>query len=157
MTTATPAQSNLVYVTGRISFPWIADPQQNKNDKGETTLSYNTDVILAPNDPNFQKFMQACMAVAQDKWKENAAAAMQRINSDRKTRCYGQGEEKTSQKTFQVHPGYAGNVYISSRSTRQPQIIDVDGTQIDPTNTMKLRAVASRLYGGCYANLVLKP
>ena len=95
--------------------------------------------------------------MAQDKWKENAQAAMQRIQADRMTRCYGAGEEKTSQKTFQVHPGYSGNVYITTRSPRQPQIIRPDGTIVDPTNTMELRAVASKIYGGCYANVVIKP
>ena len=150
-------QSNLIYVTGRVSFPWIVDPQVKTNDKGEVQTSYNADLIFAPNDPGFQKFMQTYAAMAQEKWKENAQAAMQRIQADRKTRCYGAGEEKASQKTFQVHPGYAGNVYITTRSPRQPQIIRPDGIPVDPSNTMELRAVASKIYGGCYANAVIKP
>lgn len=148
---------NLVYLTGRVSFPWIVEPQVKSNDKGVEIKSYNCDVILLPNDPGFAKFMQLVQTMAVEKWKENAGAAIQRIQADRKTRCYGQGEEKTSAKTFQVHAGYAGHVYISARSERQPQIIGLDGKQIDPTNTMQVRAVASKIYGGCFANVVVKP
>ena len=123
--------SNLIYVSARASFPWLASPQEQVNDKGEKTYSYSTDLIFPANDPGVAKFMQAYATIAADKWKENAQAAMQQINSDKRTRCYGAGDEKKSQKTFQVHPGYAGNVYITARNTNQPQIIDADGRQID--------------------------
>jgi lipoprotein-anchoring transpeptidase ErfK/SrfK len=154
----TQQQQNLIFVTARASFPWIADPQVTTDAKtGEKKTSYNTDLILAPNDPAFAKFMQAYAQLAGEKWKENAQAAMQRIQSDRKTRCYGAGEEKVNTKTFQVHPGYAGNVFISARSPRQPQIIKPDGAPCDPTNTLETRAYASKIYGGCYINAVIKP
>ena len=149
--------SNLIYVSARASFPWLASPQEQVNDKGEKTYSYSTDLIFPPSDPGVAKFMQAYAAIAADKWKENAQAAMQQINSDKRTRCFGAGDEKKSQKTFQVHPGYAGNVYITARNTNQPQIIDVDGRQIDPSNTLALRAAAAKIYGGCYVNAVIKP
>lgn len=149
--------NNLIFLTGRCSFPNLVDPQVKTNDKGEQIASYNCDIILPPNDPGFQKFMQVYAALANEKWKENAQAAMQRIQMDRKTRCYGSGEEKVSSKTFQIHPGYAGMVFISARNGKQPQIINADGTQVDPTNTMQLRAVASKIYGGCWANIVVKP
>jgi hypothetical protein len=152
------AQNNLIYIANaRASFPWIVSPQVKKNEKGEDVSSYNIDLILPSTDPAFQKFMQVYGALAAEKWKENAQAAMQRIQMDRKTRCYGAGEEKVNTKTFQVHPGYDGNVFISARSSRQPQIIRADGTVVDPSNTMELRAVASKVYGGCYVNAVIKP
>ena len=154
---AAQPQQHLIYVTARVSFPWIVDPQSKVNEKGETIASYNCDLIFPPNDPGFNKFMQAYALLANEKWKENAQAAMQRTQQDRKTRCYGQGEEKASQKTFQVYPGYAGNLYITARSPRQPQIIDIDGKPVDPSNTMQLRAVASKIYGGCYCHAVIKP
>ena len=152
-----PQTQNLIYVTARVSFPNIIDPQSKLNDKGEAQVSYNADLIFPKDDAGFAKFMQAYALLAQDKWKENAQAAMQRIQSDRKTRCYGDGSEKVSAKTFQIHPGYAGNLFISARSPRQPQIIDIDGKPVDPTNTMHLRAVAAKIYGGCYVNAVIKP
>ena len=151
-------QSNLIFVSNaRASFPWIVSPQEQTNEKGEKTYSYSCDLILPPNDAAYTKFMQIYASLAADKWKENANAAMQQIHSDKRTRCYGIGDEKKSQKTFQVHPGYAGNVYITTRHSHQPQIIDVDGKAIDPTNTLALRAVASKIYGGAYVNAVIKP
>lgn len=152
----TDKTDGLVYLTGRVSFPNIVDPQTKVNDKGETVTSYNCDLIMPPNDPGFQKFMQTYAKMAQEQWKENAQAAMQMIQGNRKLRCYGSGEEKVSAKTFQVHAGYAGNVFISARSSRQPQIIDSDGKPIDPSNTMQLRAVAARIEGGTIANIVTK-
>lgn len=151
------ATDNLVYLSGRISFPWIVEQQKVMNGKPVEFPSYNCDIIFPPNDPGFAKFMQVYAMLAAEKWKENAQAAMQRIQSDRKTRCYGAGEEKVSGKTFQIHPGYAGNVFISARNERQPQIIGLDGKQIDPTNTMQIRAEASKMIGGMYVNAVLKP
>jgi hypothetical protein len=150
--------SNLIFVSNaRASFPWLVSPQEQTNDKGEKSYSYSCDLILSPNDPSLAKFMQIYAALAAEKWKENANAAMQQIHSDKRTRCYGQGDEKKSQKTFQVHPGYAGNSYITARHTNQPQIIDTDGKAIDPSNTLALRAVASKIYGGAYVNAVIKP
>lgn len=149
---------HLVFISNaRCSFPWIVDPQVKKNDKGVDVATYNCDLLLPSNDPAWLKFMQECMTVVTEKWKENAQAAMQRIQSDRKTRCYFNGEERVNSKTFAVLDGYAGMVGITARSHRQPQIIRADGTQVDPTNTMELRAVASKIYGGCYVNAVVKP
>ena len=153
----TPQPQNLIYITARISFPWLVEPQSRVNEKGVTTQSYNADLIVAPNDPSFAKFMQEYAKMAGEKWKENAQAAMTRIQSDRKTRCYGAGEEKVDSKTFQVRPGYAGNLFITARSSRQPQIIKPDGTPVDPTNTLELRAFGAKIYGGCWVNAVIKP
>ena len=67
--------SNLIYVSARASFPWLASPQEQVNKKtGEKTYSYSTDLIFPANDPSVAKFMQAYAAIAADKWKENAQA-----------------------------------------------------------------------------------
>ncbi len=151
-------QANLIFLSNvRLSFPWIVDPQVKKNDAGVETRSYNCDFILSPQDPGYQKFMQTYAAMAAEKWKENAQNAMGMIHADRKNRCYGDGAERINKKTFQSYDGYAGNAYLSARSSRQPQIIRLDGTTVDPANTMELRAVASKLYGGCFVNAVIKP
>src|SRR5574343_606218 len=158
MTTQNTQQQQMIYLSNaRWSFPWIVDPQVKKNDKGVDVAAYNCDLILPPNDPAFQKFMQMYAALAQEKWKEHAQAAMQSIQGDRKNRCFGAGEERTNKKTFQPYDGYVGHVYLSARSTRQPQIIRPDGTPVDPANTMEIRGVASKLYAGCYVNAVVKP
>jgi hypothetical protein len=155
--TQTVQNQNLVYLTARISFPNIVDPQTQTDPKtGETKKSYNCDLIMPPNDPGFQKFMQTYQMLAQEKWKEHANQVMQMIQADKKARCYGAGNDKVSKKTFAVHKGYADNVFITARSERQPQIIDTDGKPVDPANTMAIRAEASRLSGGVLVNAVCR-
>jgi hypothetical protein len=153
----TTQNNSLIFVSARASFPNILDPQIKTNDNGQQTQSWNVDLIFPKDDAGFAKFMQEAQKLAVEKWKENAPAALQRIQMDRKCRCFGSGDEKVSAKTFQVHPGYAGNVFISARANRPPQIIDADGKPIDPANTMLLRAVGSKIYGGSYVNAVIKP
>lgn len=152
-----PQTRTPIYVTARVSFPNIVDPQSKVNEKGETTVSYNCDLIFPSHDPKFQEFLQVYARMAQEKWGDNANAAMQRIQADRRTRCYGQGEEKVNSKTFQVLDGYVGNVYIAARNSRQPQVMDAMGKPVDPSNTMAFRAIASKIYGGCYVNAVITP
>lgn len=151
-----PNQS-LVFVTARVSFPWLVEPQKTTNQDGSTSLSYNCDLIFPPTDAGYAKFMQEYARLAGEKWKENAQAAMQQIHLDRKKRCYAQGEEKTNSKTFQTLDGYAGMVCITTKTPRQPQIIDSQGKQIDVKNDLAIRAEASKIYGGCYVNAVIKP
>ena len=153
----TATNNGLIYVTARISFPNIVDPQVTTNEKGETRTSYNCDLIMAATDPGFQKFMQTYQQMAVEKWKENAGQAMQMIQADRKSRCYGAGEEKVSKKTFAIHQGYAGNVFITARSERQPKIVDDTGVEVPVANTMQVRNVASRIEGGMIVNAVIKP
>ena len=82
---------------------------------------------------------------------------MNMIQQDRKTRCYGRGEEKISRKTMQPYDGYAGNVYITAGRDTPPQMIQADGTPVDPANTMAYQALARKMYAGCRVNAAIKP
>ena len=82
---------------------------------------------------------------------------MNMIQNDRKTRCFGRGEEKVSRKTMQPYDGYAGNVYITAGRDTAPQMIQADGTPIDPANTMAYQQLARKMYGGCRVNAAIKP
>jgi hypothetical protein len=95
------------------------------------------------------------MALA--KWKEHAAQVMQMINGDRKLRCFGDGNQKVNSKTFQPYDGYAGNLYVTAGRDSPPQIIQADGSPIDPTNTMQYQALTRAMYGGCRVNVAVKP
>jgi hypothetical protein len=105
----------------------------------------------------FQQFMQKYGALALDKWKEHAQTVMGMVQGDRKTRCYGRGEEKVNKKTFQPYDGYAGHVFITAGRDSQPQMIQADGQPIDPTNTMAYQQLARKMYGGCRVNAAVKP
>jgi hypothetical protein len=142
----------------RLSFPHIVEPQKNVNEKtGETRISYNCEFIMPQTHPGFQQFMKRYGELALAKWAENAQVVMGMIQGDRKQRCFGPGEEKVNKKTFKPYDGYAGNVFITAGRDQPPQIIQADGTPIDPTNTMAYQMLTRKMYGGCRVNAAVKP
>ena len=151
--------SDIIFLSNvRLSFPHLAEPQRQVNEQtGKERISYNCEFIMAQDHAGFQQFMQKYGALAVEKWKEHANTVMQMIQNDRKTRCYGRGEEKVNKKTFQPYDGYAGHVFITAGRDSQPQMIQADGTPIDPANTMAYQALARKMYGGCRVNAAVKP
>ena len=151
--------SEIIFLSNvRLSFPHLAEPQRQVNEQtGKERISYNCEFLMPQDHPGFQQFMQRYGAIALEKWKEHAHAVMQMIQNDRKTRCYGRGEEKISRKTMQPYDGYAGNVYITAGRDTPPQMIQADGTPVDPSNTMAYQQLARKMYGGCRVNAAIKP
>jgi hypothetical protein len=96
-------------------------------------------------------------ALALEKWKEHAQVVMGLIQNDRKTRCYGRGEEKVNKRTFQPYDGYAGHVFITAGRESQPQMIQADGSPVDAANSMAYQQLARKMYGGCRVNAAVKP
>ena len=151
--------SDVIYISNaRLSFPNLIEPQKRVDaTTGKERISYNCELILPPNDQGFAAFMKRYGELALEKWKEHAQAVMQMIQNDRKLRCYGQGEEKVNQKTFQPYNGYPGHVFITVGNQNAPQMIQADGKPVDPANTMAYQSQARKLYGGCYVNAAVKP
>lgn len=151
--------SEIIFLSNvRLSFPHIAEPQRQVNEQtGKERISYNAEFLMPQDHSGFQQFMTQFAAMAADKWKEHAQAVMTLIQQDRKSRCFGRGEEKVNKKTFQPYDGYAGNVYITAGREQMPQIIQADGSPVDPTNTMACQALARKMYGGCRVNAAVKP
>jgi hypothetical protein len=151
--------SEIIFLSNvRLSFPHLAEPQRQINEAtGKERISYNCEFIMPESHPGFVQFMQRYGALALDKWKEHAQAVMQMIQNDRKTRCFGRGEEKVNKKTFQPYDGYAGNVFITAGRDQAPQMIQLDGSPVDPANTMAYQQLARKLYGGCRVNAAIKP
>jgi hypothetical protein len=151
--------SDIIYLSNvRLSFPHISEPQKQINEvTGATRISYNCEFIMPQDHAGFAQFMQRYGAMALDKWKEHANTVMSMINGDRKTRCYGRGEEKVNKKTFTPYDGYAGHVFITAGRDTPPQVIQADGQPVDPANTMAYQALARAMYGGCRVNAAVKP
>jgi hypothetical protein len=142
----------------RLSFPHLAEPQRQVNESnGKERISYNCEFIMPQDHAGFQKFMATYAAMALEKWKEHAQTVMGMIQSDRKLRCFGRGEEKVNKKTFQPYDGYAGSVFITAGRDSAPQMIQADGQPIDPANTMAYQMLARKMYGGCRVNAAVKP
>jgi hypothetical protein len=142
----------------RISFPHIADPQKTKDEKtGETRIAYGADFIMPADHPGFAQVMRRIGELALEHGKEHSAAVMNMINADRKSRCFGRGEEKVNKKTFTPYDGHAGNVYLTASAKKMPQMVDGNGAPVPAENTMLAMAIARKIYGGCRVNVALKP
>ena len=154
----TSIDPRLVFLSNvRISFPHIAVAQQMKRDNGETYESFGGSFLLDAGDPQFDRFIERCMEVLKEGWKEHVNAAVQVIWADRKSRCFSAGEEHVSSKTMQVLDGYAGKRVITAYSKTMPQAIDPNGIPVPPENTMAAQAIHRKIYGGCRVNVALKP
>ena len=151
--------SEIVFLSNvRLSFPHLAEPQKQINEQtGKERISYNCEFIMPQDHAGFQQFMARYGALALEKWKEHAQTVIGMIQNDRKTRCFGRGEEKINKKTFQPYDGYAGHVFITAGRDTAPQMIQADGQPIDPSNTMAYQQLARKMYGGCRVNAAIKP
>lgn len=151
--------SDIIYLSNvRLSFPHLIEPQRKKNEQtGQERISYNAEFLMAPDHPGLAQFMQRYAQMASDKWKEHAQTVMNMIQGDRKTRCFGRGEEKVSRKTFKPYDGHEGMIFITAGRDTKPQIIQADGSPVDPENTMQYQALTRKMYAGCRVNVALKP
>ena len=153
--------SEIIFLSNvRLSFPHLAEPQKQVNEQtGATRISYNAEFIMPQNHAGFQQFMARYGAMALEKWKEHANTVMGMIQNDRKTRCYGVGTEKVNKKTFKPYDGYAdaGAVFITAGRDTAPQMIQADGSPVDPANSMAFQQLARKMYGGCRVNAAVKP
>jgi hypothetical protein len=142
----------------RLSFPHLVEPQRKVSpETGKERVSYSADFIMPADHPGYAQFMKRVNEMALEKWKQHAAQVMQMIGADRKLRCFGDGNQKVNSKTFQPYDGYQGMVFITAGRDTPPQIIQADGSPIDPQNTMAYQALTRKMYGGCRVNVALKP
>jgi Protein of unknown function (DUF2815) len=147
--------SEIIFLSNvRLSFPQLVEPRSSVENG---VKKYSADFLMPLTHPGVQQFGAEYTKAAQEKWKEHAQAVMTIIQNDRKLRCFGQGNEKVNGKTFKPYDGYADQFYISANKDQMPQMIQGDGSAVDPTNTMAYQALARKLYGGCYVNAAIRP
>lgn len=151
--------SDVIFLSNvRLSFPHIVEPQRKINEQtGKERISYNAEFIMPKDHAGLSQFMQRYSAMALEKWKEHAQTVMGMIQQDRKSRCFGMGEEKINKKTFLPYDGYPNMFFISAGRDTPPQIIQADGTPVDPANTMAYQQLTRKMYGGCRVNAAVKP
>ena len=148
----------IIFATNAVlSFPHLIEAHKSKIAAPTAVAKYSADFILPLDHPALAQFMQRYTEMAQQKWAEHAGSVMQMIQSDRKLRCYGSGAEKVDKKTFKPYSGYEGNAFISASRENAPQMIQADGSPVDPSNTMAYQALARKMYGGCKVNVALRP
>jgi hypothetical protein len=151
--------SDVIFLSNvRLSFPNLAQPQVQKNElTGAERVSYNCELIMPQEHPGLAQFMQRYATMAQEKWKEHAQTVMQMIQTDRKLRCFGAGQEKVNSRTFQPYDGYPGMYFITVGAKNRPQMIQPDGSPVNPDDSMAYTQLARKLYGGCRVNAAIRP
>lgn len=168
--------SDVIFLSNvRLSFPNLAQPQVQKNElTGVERVSYNCEFIMPQEHPGLAQFMQRYATMAQENWKEHAQTVMQMIQSDRKLRCFGAGQEKVNSRTFQPYDGYQGMYFITVGNKNRPQMIELNGEPAiakrmdgspmeinepgyEQTQLAAYLAVARKLYGGCRVNAAVRP
>jgi Protein of unknown function (DUF2815) len=145
---------NLTKVT--IAFPCVVNPYVSPQvkEKGGPG-SFTCDFIFPPGDPTYAKFHSIYKEMAIAKWGARAEQLMEQIHGDRKARCYGDGKQKFKKDTGAIFDGYEGNFFLSASNKDRPSIVDANGDVIDPANTMAVKMMAAKFYGGCKVNAIV--
>ena len=149
--------SDAIYLSNvRLSFPKLIEAVAPPTPPG-AEKKFGADFILAPNHPDYARFMEAVGKVAVAKWKDQAGPILNFIQNDRRLRCWGNGNEKLKKETMKPYEGYEGMIYVTGTAgeDRAPAMIDGNGDSCDPANTMLRKELARKLYGGCYVNAAL--
>lgn len=141
----------------KLSFPHIIKPGGMQG----MPPAFSADFVMEKNHPSYLTFKKRCDEVALEKFKDKAGSIMKMILQTQKLRCFGNGSEKVSQDTGEVHKGYDGEsiVYISARQSnldRPPYIVTGDRRAVH-YGQPEFQDLARRLYGGCFVNAVVKP
>jgi hypothetical protein len=151
--------SELIQMTNvRLSFPKLIEAVA-PNTPPNAAKKFGADLIMAPNHPDYARFMAEVGQGATAAWKEQAGPILQMLQNDRRLRCWGNGNEKIKKDTLKPYNGYEGMIYLttSMNEDRPPIMIRADGTECDNGNTMERTALARKLYGGCYVNVAVSP
>ena len=141
----------------RLSFPKLIEAEAAQNTPN-ATKKFSCDLIFPNGDPQWARVMAEVGQVASEKWKEHGNAVLQMCGNDRKLRCFGNGSEKIDSKTFKPYVGYDSATYLSASSgeDKPPIMVDADGNPCPNENTMLRKALARKLYGGCYVNVAVR-
>lgn len=118
----------------RLSFAQLFEA---KTVNGEGKPAFSASFLINPNDPQVAMINEAIETVAKDKWGVKADAQLKVMRTADKT-CLHSGDLKAN------YDGFEGMLYVSSRNTLRPLVIDVDKTP--------LLAEHGKPYSGCYVN-----
>lgn len=122
----------------RLSFAQLFEA---KTVNGEGKPAFSASFLINPSDPQIAAINAAIDAVAKDKWGAKADAQLKAMRTADKT-CLHSGDLKAN------YEGFEGMMYVSSRNTLRPTVIDVDKTPLVAEN--------GKPYSGCYVNAVVE-
>jgi hypothetical protein len=118
----------------RLSFAQLFEA---KTVNGEGKPAYSASFLIDPKDPQIAAVNAAIETVAKDKWGAKADATLKAMRAADKT-CLHSGDLKSN------YDGFEGMLYISSRNSMRPLVINVDKTPLVESD--------GKPYSGCYVN-----
>lgn len=118
----------------RLAFPQLFEA---KTVNGEGKPAFSAAFIIDPADPQVKVINAAIEQVAKDKWGVKADAMLTAMRKGDKVALHD-GDLKAA------YEGYAGNLYISSRSATRPLVINTDKSPLTEAD--------GKPYAGCYVN-----
>ena len=118
----------------RLSFAQLFEA---KTVNGEGKPAYSASFLIDPKDPQIVAVNAAIEAVAKDKWGAKSDTTLKAMKAADKT-CLHSGDLKSN------YDGFEGMLYISSRNSMRPLVIDVDKTPLVESD--------GKPYSGCYVN-----
>ena len=133
----------------RLSFPHLLMPKAQDNGPAVYSASF----IMQDSQPEWAEAMQIIGQMAQDKWADKAQMVLNLVTSDKRLRCYGNGNEQISKQTGEVYDGYKepGTVYIGAKSDPKPRLYGPDAQPLPPT------ANANQMFvGGNYVAAIVR-
>ena len=122
----------------RLAFP---DLFEARAFNGEGEAKFGASFLFPPDHPAVAEVEKAIEAAAEEKWKDKAKTTLKSVKAKGDV-CLHDGNLK------EELAGYAGNFYISARSSVRPTVVDRDRSP--------LAASDGRPYGGCYVNAILE-
>lgn len=114
----------------------IWTPSRPSNTTGD--LAYNMQAILPRDHPQVAQLVQLINEAAVKQWKDKAQQVL--------TVAQAAGKVFLRSGDTKPYEGYAGNLYISTRSKKAPQVLE--GRRV-------VTEQESRIYSGCYVNLLI--
>jgi hypothetical protein len=118
----------------RLSFAQLFEA---KTVNGEGKPAYSASFLIDPKDPQIAAVNAAIEAVAKDKWGAKAESTLKAMKAADKT-CLHSGDLKSN------YDGFEGMLYISSRNSMRPLVINTDKTPLVESD--------GKPYSGCYVN-----
>lgn len=108
---------------------------------GEGKPAHSVTAILPVDHPVLEELAAAEEAVAKAKWEGKAPAILKAI------RAAGKGVVKDGDLKSQ-YAGFEGNMYVSTRSEKRPNVYNRDGSQLTEADGV--------VYSGCYAHVMIE-
>ncbi len=118
----------------RLAFPSLFTAS---SPKGGGKPAFSCSFILPPNHPQVAEIEAAMAAVAKEKWGAKGDAVLKALKAADKV-CLHNGDTKAD------YDGYAGNLFVSTRSNVRPSVFDGQKNPLSEADGV--------IYSGCYVN-----